>query len=726
MAKQGKLTGKTIAEYNQKIQKKPNDAKLYYGRGNLYFIAHKEDKAIEDYTKAIQLNPDYVQAYFERGKAYYNNGYYDNTIADFTNAVKLDPNFAEVFYLRGITYFTGKNDEDKAIADFTKAIKINKEYTLAYHKRGNAYLCKKDYESAMSNYKKVIELDPNNANAYKDIGDVYDKKDDIENAIKNYTKAIDINKKFAIAYFARGLMYSIPGPFENGELAIKDLEKALSLNLDNRFVDVAKKALNAAQKRLDAINRMNGGAKNIINNLEDMNKHSVNEYLDKVEKNICIIENNIFGDPNVNATFGEFSVSKIKEKMSLIQDFEDLEKIRQKSVSSLNNRGYGELLNNLGLNQGSGSPNTSLPEKKLFYYKVFDQMNENINNSKILLNKAKEEYPRNERVKQLFERCKKCDKEVDKLRRFVRDFGNVDTYEESEEEEIETAQKSQKSKPSKNPATINAPSSQAVKQKAPHIDMVHVLGGSFKMGNIWGEKSEKPVHNVKLSSFYMGRFPVTQEQWEAVMGSNPSEFTSSPASGEVQSKRPVECVSWYNVLVFCNKLSMMEGLSPAYIISGSTNSSKWGTIPTNWDSTWDAVQIASGSNGYRLPSEAQWEYAARGGDSSPGNYKYSGSNRAGDVAWYKDNSGSRTHEVGKKAPNSLGLYDMSGNVFELCWDWYGNYSNEDQTDPMGASSGTKRVARGGGWGASIEYVRSAVRSSYNPHGRYAGFRLVRP
>jgi formylglycine-generating enzyme len=260
------------------------------------------------------------------------------------------------------------------------------------------------------------------------------------------------------------------------------------------------------------------------------------------------------------------------------------------------------------------------------------------------------------------------------------------------------------------------------------VEMVHVPGGSFQMGRSDGYDLEQPVHTVTLSSFNMGKYEVTQEQWIAVMENNPSDFTGSPASGEVQQKRPVERVSWYDTLVFCNKLSMIEGLSPAYRISGSTDPANWGSVPTSGNSTWDAVQIVAGSTGYRLPTEAQWEYAARGGNGLPGNYTYSGSNTVDNVAWYTNNSGSKTHEVGKKAPNDLGLYDMSGNVWEWCWDWFENYPSGTQTNPGGADSGFGRVVRGGDWVNSAEVTRSTYRHKNSPYDRYSnlGFRLVCP
>jgi formylglycine-generating enzyme required for sulfatase activity len=217
------------------------------------------------------------------------------------------------------------------------------------------------------------------------------------------------------------------------------------------------------------------------------------------------------------------------------------------------------------------------------------------------------------------------------------------------------------------------------------------------------------------------------------MGSNPSYFHGGtgrePATGEVQGNRPVENVTWYDAIEFCNKLSEKEGLQPVYTISGRTPA-------TGYPITGATVTADWGKNGYRLPTEAQWEYAAKGGPDSPGSYTYAGSNTIGDVAWYSSNSGDKTHEVGKKDPNGLGLYDMSGTVWEWCWDWYGSYSSDAQTDPAGAVSGTGRVERGGGWDYSAGYVRSAFRDGYNPGGRYylypyvrynlVGFRLVRP
>jgi formylglycine-generating enzyme required for sulfatase activity len=247
-------------------------------------------------------------------------------------------------------------------------------------------------------------------------------------------------------------------------------------------------------------------------------------------------------------------------------------------------------------------------------------------------------------------------------------------------------------------------SSQVVQQK-PNVagDLIFIDGGTFQMGSASGSSDEKPLRSVTVSSFYLGKYEVTQKQWVAVMGSNPSSFKGDD--------RPVEQVSWFDAVDFCNRLSAKEGLELCYTISGMN------------------VTCDFSKNGYRLPTEAEWEYAARGGRSSRG-YTYAGGNDAGAVAWCGANSGETTHAVGGKQANELGLYDMSGNVYEWCWDWYGNYGAGAQMDPRGPSSGQCRVVRGGSWDRRDDTdLRPAVRGFVEPGNRYSsldGFRLARP
>jgi formylglycine-generating enzyme required for sulfatase activity len=215
---------------------------------------------------------------------------------------------------------------------------------------------------------------------------------------------------------------------------------------------------------------------------------------------------------------------------------------------------------------------------------------------------------------------------------------------------------------------------------------------------------EGPQHQVTVSGFYMGKYEVTQAEYQAVMGTNPSYIKGS--------NLPVEQVSWFDAVEYCNKRSQREGLSPAYSISGTGDSRSV---------TWNRS-----ANGYRLPTEAEWEYACRAGTTTP----YHSGSGVDNAGWYHSNSGNTTHSVGGKQPNAWGIYDMHGNVREWCWDWfgYGNYASGAQTDPMGASSGRNRVYRGGSWGSVAQYLRSASRAGNGPGDRNfrLGFRLVRP
>ena len=218
------------------------------------------------------------------------------------------------------------------------------------------------------------------------------------------------------------------------------------------------------------------------------------------------------------------------------------------------------------------------------------------------------------------------------------------------------------------------------------IEMVKVEAGSFNMGATPEmqnpDEDEKPVHRVTLTNnYYIGKYEVTQALWKTVMGNKSSRFKGD--------NLPVEKVSWNNCQKFISKLNKLTGKS------------------------------------FCLPTEAEWEFAARGGKKSRG-YQYSGSNTLGDVAWYEGNSGSKTHAVGTKQPNELGIYDMTGNVYEWCQDWYGSYSSSPQTNPIGAVSGSCRVYRGGCWVSSARNCRTSYRGRRTPDFRYGflGLRLV--
>ncbi|MBR6153347.1 MAG: SUMF1/EgtB/PvdO family nonheme iron enzyme [Treponema sp.] len=248
--------------------------------------------------------------------------------------------------------------------------------------------------------------------------------------------------------------------------------------------------------------------------------------------------------------------------------------------------------------------------------------------------------------------------------------------------------------------------------------LVLVEGGTFQMGNTFGDGDGQPVHEVTLSSFYMAETEVTQEQWIAVMKDNPSRFEGD--------NRPVESVSWFDAIVFCNKLSMMNMRTPIYSVNGKTDPDTWGYTPSWGYSINGEVVMDLEANGYRLPTDAEWEYAARGGKKSKG-YKFPGADSLDAVAWYKDNSGNTTHEVATKTPNELGLYDMGGNVWEWVWDWLSPYVYTPQTNPVGASSGSGRVMRGGCLASPDKSCRVIGRFVNYPHEEIYvyGFRIVR-
>lgn len=231
------------------------------------------------------------------------------------------------------------------------------------------------------------------------------------------------------------------------------------------------------------------------------------------------------------------------------------------------------------------------------------------------------------------------------------------------------------------------------------FQMVYIEGGTFSMGATDdqrenAENDEYPVHQVTVSSFYLGETEVTQQLWVAVMGKNPSYFVSKKQEASDSMKRPVEQVSWDDCQVFILELNRLTGKQ------------------------------------FRLPTEAEWEFAARGGTKTR-KYKYSGSNRLKTVAWCWENTGKRksgygTHEVKTKKPNELGLYDMSGNVWEWCQDWYGIYYGGPQVNPKGAPKGDHRIGRGGGWAGDLWDCRVSYRGISQPSTRsyYIGLRLA--
>lgn len=257
--------------------------------------------------------------------------------------------------------------------------------------------------------------------------------------------------------------------------------------------------------------------------------------------------------------------------------------------------------------------------------------------------------------------------------------------------------------------------------------MILVNGGTFQMGSPMGMADERPVHTVTLSNFFIDTFQVTQENWVQIMDSNPSYFSINPAPYENQMRRPVERISQYDAFIYCNKRSEKEGLTPCYTINGTDDCKKWGDVPVSATKLWNNVECRWEADGYRLPTEAEWEYAARGGHLGT---THQSAHSSDDEAWNKNNSAMITHAVGLKKPNLLGLHDMFGNVWEWCWDWYTSYTEDAVVNPHSTvidDLEADRIGRGGAWNAEPSDCTPFFRNGGSPAARYSfiGLRVVR-
>ena len=263
-----------------------------------------------------------------------------------------------------------------------------------------------------------------------------------------------------------------------------------------------------------------------------------------------------------------------------------------------------------------------------------------------------------------------------------------------------------------------------ISEDMPYTEMIRVEGGTFLMGSEddgtkEASKMNQPSHEVEIGDFYLGQFLITQELWERIMGPEDDRFDF------VGSRHPADRISWYNAIEFCNLLSEKTGLSPVYDIDKQSQG-----IESEYNTTQWLVEKKSGANGYRLPTEAEWEFAARGGKYGK-SFLFAGSNDPNEVGWYgygdKKNSHNTTHDVGMKSPNELGFFDMSGNIYEWCWDWFDDYSKNPLKNPQGPETGIYRVLRGGAWITFPRfcYVFNREYGTLARQRNYRGFRVAR-
>jgi len=284
------------------------------------------------------------------------------------------------------------------------------------------------------------------------------------------------------------------------------------------------------------------------------------------------------------------------------------------------------------------------------------------------------------------------------------------------------------------------------------FEMVKIQGGIFKMGSSVFEDHATPIHVTQVDSFSIGKNLVTQKEYKAITGSNPSHFRvyknpekakaylSSASIKKIDfnnpalelEERPVETVSWFDAVIFCNRLSLAKGLVPCYSIKQSTNPDDWGDIPhkdphheniNREYQIWNRITCNFKASGYRLPTEAEWEFAARGGKNQKP-YAFSGSDFLDEVA----SPGCQTVPISLKKPNTLGIYDMSCNVWEWCWDWVARYSEKSIANPRGPSIGVYRAARGGSFNSSPGHCRITFRGGNVPEFKEShsfGIRLCR-
>jgi len=647
---------KAIADYHQVLAINAKDANAYGNRGAAWERKGEYDKAIADYNQALVINPTNANTYGNRGTAWERKGDYDKAIADYNHALTLNPNFAAAYYNRGVAW-ARKAEYDKAIADYNQALVINPNDANTYSNRGNAWARKGEYDKAMADFNQALVINPKYAEAYGDRGATWERKGEYDKAIADYNQALAINPKYANAYGNRGAAWARKAEYDK---AIADYNQALVINpndantYSNRGNAWARKgeydkaiadynqALTLNPNFADAYSNLGGLYATCPDEKCRDGKKAVAKATKACELSGCKQWNHVATLAAAYAESGDFDKAKEWEVKAIEM-----------------------------------APVANIKQALRFHLDLYNQGK-----------------PFHEPV-----------------RRFATPSGIAtdDSKAKSKDPAPNTQPVAEKPPVTILSATVEAlPKTLTVDlNDKVKLEFVLIPAGKFLMGSPDLDKDafpqEKPQHRVRITKpFYLGKYLVTQEQWQAMMDANPSRFKAL--------KNPVENVSWNDCQQFLEKLN---------------------------------EKLGTGRGKFQVPTEAQWEYACRAG-STTRYYFGDDESKLGDYAWFGKNSGNTTHAVGQKKPNAWGLYDMHGNVFEWCQDLFNQgYDTKSPIDdpvdtrtelvtPPAKPGGTTivinssgRVFRGGCFAFQAEVCQSSCRLSNRPDARFffVGFRV---
>ena len=608
--------------------------------------AIKEDfkNAIKYFTRAIELDSTYKSAYFNRGLCYFNQQKYLEAITDYTKTINLVPNDSKTYFNRGLCYDQLKKFCE-AVGDFNQSIKINPNFVFAYYNRGDAFAKMGNYPEAIADYTKAIDLDPTLMEAYYNRGDVLTKLKKYPNAIEDFLKVIDFDRTHVSAYFQLGFGYYSQQKYSE---AIANYTKAIEL--DPKHVAAYCKRGAAYLKLNDFRNAISECNKAIYldHNYSEAYLHRANAYCKQQEFANAIVDytKSIELDPMVaeaynNRGYVHFEFKNFPEAIADCNNAIRLDPLYPKAHICLG-KVYLQLSQNAFAKAGSFKEDEPIkvPTIQEYIFKYFNQTKLNI-----MLYKGASLI-------------------IIFTITFIIACLVIILFN-----------------------SIGSGPKNTLSEAIASIEKEMVLIGSnniFMMGSPDNENdrnNDEILHSVALTrAFNIGKYEVKQEQWEAIMGNNPSVTKGA--------KFPVTDVSWDDSQEFIKKLNE------------KTN------------------------GGYRLPTEAEWEYACRAGTSTA--YSFGDSLTRSDANFYAGYEKS-IKPVGSYKPNAFGLYDMHGNVLEWCNDWYQKYPEAAVKDPQGPEDGKFRVLRGGSFYSNLMGIRSANRDNHVPSLRYSlhGFRLAR-